>query len=228
MGMITPEEGLAILEQTLLADLEQVCAVRLEWEQLPVRWKEHPLFERLSATPASPTTDRDRVNEFLATYLATPKSQQGNHLLAHLRSLVALTLGLKDPASIPSDQVLSDLGLDSLASLELSHRIEESLATSVSSTLVFDYPTLNDMVGHFVQLLPTDSSSSPVSPSPALAESTATATGHPEPLDDDFFDDDDAGILAVASATSHNSGNSEDVLQGIRELSRELDRWDQV
>ena len=40
IGMLTPEEGLAILEQTLLADLEQVCAVRLEWEQLPVRWKE--------------------------------------------------------------------------------------------------------------------------------------------------------------------------------------------
>ena len=141
---------------------------------------------------------------------------------------MALTLGLKDPASIPSDQALSDLGLDSLASLELSHRIEESLATSVSSTLVYDYPTLNDMVGHFVQLLPTDSSSAPVSPTPAPGESTTTATGHPEPLDDDLFDDDDTGVLAVAGATSRDGGNSEDVLQGIRELSQELDRWDQA
>ncbi|MHB8974800.1 MAG: SDR family NAD(P)-dependent oxidoreductase [Pirellulaceae bacterium] len=225
IGMITPAEGFAILEQTLLADHEQVCAVRLDWDRLPVRWKEHPLFERLAATLTAPTTNRHRANEFLATYLATPKSQQGNHLLAHLRSLVALTLGLKDPASIPSDQVLADIGLDSLASLELSHRIEESFATSVSSTLVFDYPTLNDMVGHFVQILPTDSSSTPVSSSAVPAESTVAATGYPEPLDDDLFDDD---AEVAAGATSLRGGNSEDVLRGIRELSQELDRWDHV
>ena len=136
------------------------------------------------------------------------------------------TLGITSPDTIPSDQALSDLGLDSLASLELTHRIEESLETTVSSTLVYDFPTLNDMVGHFASILPngrakSSASSGQTSSSGALTSTDAAELSDPtdtvasdeSPLPDDGWPEDT---------------NAAEVLQGIHELSAELDRWDEV
>ena len=109
IGMLTPEEGISILENTLAANQVQVVAVRLDWEQLPAQWKERPLFEKLIPSAAVTGSVHQQASEFLATYRTTPESQKRNCLLSHLQSLVSRTLGISDPATIPSDQALSDL-----------------------------------------------------------------------------------------------------------------------
>ena len=51
------------------------------------------------------------------------------------------------------------MGLDSLATLELANNLEESLRVAIPSTLVYDYPTLNNMADYFADRLnPTDPS----------------------------------------------------------------------
>lgn len=94
---------------------------------------------------------------------------------------------MKEPASLPADQALADAGLDSLASLELSHRIEESLSTPISSTFVFDYPTLHDMADHFTQTLLQTSAAVHALP-PATAPSRLDDDSAMR-IDDDVFGD---------------------------------------
>jgi NADPH:quinone reductase-like Zn-dependent oxidoreductase/NADP-dependent 3-hydroxy acid dehydrogenase YdfG/acyl carrier protein len=226
IGMLTPAEGISILENTLVANHVQVVAVRLDWEQLPARWKERPLFEKLIASSAITGLAHQHASEFLATYRTTPESQQRNCLLAHLRSLVGRTLGISDPATIPSDQALSDLGLDSLASLELSHCIEESLETTVSSTLVYDFPTLNDMVAHFAPILPIDNAKSSAPSAQIFPDGTVTSLDSAEQSNQNGAVSNDERLLL--DDASRGSANAAEVLQGIHELRQELDRWDEV
>ena len=91
------------------------------------------------------------------------------------------------------------MGLDSLATLELANNLEESLSVAVPSTLVYDYPTLNGMADYFL--------------------------GRVDPSDptDDPSDSTDPTDQPAAQPT-----DSTDLLQNIRELSDELDRWDEV
>ena len=226
IGMLTPAEGIAILEKSVTANEVHVAAVRLEWEQLPTRWKQRPLFDQLQVSVAEPAATQPKAGTFLAAFHATADSQKRDCLLAHLRNLVGKTLGIASPAAIPSDQALSDLGLDSLASLELSHSLEESLETKVSSTLVYDFPTLNDLVGHFVPILQNGNTKSSTAAKPVMPDRAAKSdiVAGQETLMDTHAPD----ALVTADRATEQCAGADDVLQGIQELSRELDHWNKV
>jgi myxalamid-type polyketide synthase MxaB len=70
--------------------------------------------------------------------------------------MVAQTLGLKDGQKLEMRQPLFDLGLDSLMAVELKNRLESSLQTSLSSTLLFDYPTLETLVEYLADVIPME------------------------------------------------------------------------
>jgi acyl carrier protein len=227
IGMLTPAEGMRALEHVLQSQHPQLTAVHLEWDRFPARWRKLPLFtlldEQKKATPAA----AERESNFRSRLAQAPANQRYQILLSHLQALAAQTLGVKEPASLPADQALADAGLDSLASLELSHRIEESLATPISSTFVFDYPTLHDMAGHFAQtLLET--------PAADLAPTSATAPTRLDDdaamrMDDDGFRDvmDDTLDDTLDDRTADEGVTHESVSQELQELSQELDRWGQ-
>ena len=63
-------------------------------------------------------------------------------LVAHLRGEVAAVLGWGTDSRIGRRQKLFELGLDSLTSVELRHRLQKNLACSLPLTVVFDYPTV--------------------------------------------------------------------------------------
>ncbi|AFZ28189.1 polyketide synthase family protein [Cylindrospermum stagnale PCC 7417] len=82
---------------------------------------------------------------------ATEKEQRKALLIAHIQSLLSQVLGDKQERAFSLSQGFFDLGMDSMTSIELRNRLQNSLGISLSSTLFYKYPTVEALVHYLIQ-----------------------------------------------------------------------------
>ncbi|MEO1131763.1 MAG: beta-ketoacyl reductase, partial [Cyanobacteria bacterium J06639_1] len=147
LGTISPEAGLQAFERVLARNPAQVGVVPIDWSQMDER--------AIAATPfLSKFSKRSRqrqdagTGEFLKQLQAAPVSERRSLLSAFVRGQIATVLGFGAADEFDSRQGLMDLGMDSLTSLELKHRIEAGLNCQLRSTIAFDYPTIAELEGY--------------------------------------------------------------------------------
>ncbi len=63
-------------------------------------------------------------------------------------------LGWPSTTHLPLDQGLFELGVDSLAALDLRTQLEQLLGQSLPATLIFEYPTVAALIGGIEARLP--------------------------------------------------------------------------
>ncbi|GFZ92472.1 polyketide synthase [Okeania sp. KiyG1] len=145
VSAIEPEMGMQALESLLSNSPSQIGVLPINWskfaKQLPGKQKTPFLSNLISTEPL--LTQKSAFREQLEVAAVSERQEL---LTTHLRSIIAKTLGWTDKQKIGMRQRLFDLGLDSLMAVELKNRLESSLGTSLSSTLLFDYPTLEVLV----------------------------------------------------------------------------------
>ncbi|WP_439680679.1 SDR family NAD(P)-dependent oxidoreductase [Embleya sp. MST-111070] len=112
-----PAEGLALFDAAVAGDEPVVVAARF-----------------------APSAGRD---DSAATRLpAAPAAERAGTLLARVRTLAARVLGHRDAVDeVDEDTRLADLGLDSLAAVELRNELAAGTELVLPSTLLFDFPT---------------------------------------------------------------------------------------
>ncbi|MDZ7963672.1 MAG: beta-ketoacyl synthase N-terminal-like domain-containing protein [Nostoc sp. DedSLP03] len=94
---------------------------------------------------------------FLQSLVSKPPRARQEELVTHVRSLVAKVLGLKQSQSIGLQQGFFELGMDSLTATELKDQLQNSLGCSLSSTTLFDYPTVAALANYLeTQVLSLD------------------------------------------------------------------------
>ena len=76
-----------------------------------------------------------------------------DHLATRTREQVLRVLGLDPAHPVGPHQGLTDLGMDSLMTVELSNRLSALVNRSLPSTVAFEYPTLDELTTHLQQLL---------------------------------------------------------------------------
>ncbi|MEK9507232.1 SDR family NAD(P)-dependent oxidoreductase [Gemmatimonadota bacterium Y43] len=109
-----------------------------------------------------PTAPAQGVLERIA---AAPARVRRDHLGRHLGDRIRTVLGLPEGAEIEDRRPLGELGLDSLLAVELRNVLGRDFDRQLSSTLLFDHPTLDDLTDHLMALLDLDTP--PVSAPPA-------------------------------------------------------------
>ncbi len=149
MDLILPERGVQLFGQLLGVDTPQIGVLPIHWQVLQ---------QQLGATPppfwadllsqratAEQTSEATGDANWLATLEAAAPEDRLSLLHAHVHEQVARVFGLDPRQPLDPHQALSEMGLDSLMSVELRNRLQTSLRRSLPTTLAFDHPTIDEL-----------------------------------------------------------------------------------
>ncbi len=143
---LSPERGLELLDTALELDRPALLPVALDFGALRGAAREQRLPLKLSELVRAPSSERRarpaRARGSLARRLATLAADERERTVLELvREHAAAVLGHASAAAIAPEQAFKDLGLDSLAAVELRNRLAAECDLRLAATLVFDHPT---------------------------------------------------------------------------------------
>jgi len=158
LDSLTPEQGARALDRVLRDGSPHLGVMSLDlrqWYQLYPSLAELPLFAHLVEAPGAGVPDAAQTpvrSELVG--LPTPAARRAR-LMTHLLQQVGRVLG-RDPASLPSDRPLAELGFDSLMIVELRNRMERDLGVSLSAATIWGHPTLDQLAPELARRMDLD------------------------------------------------------------------------
>ncbi|MFY1828321.1 SDR family NAD(P)-dependent oxidoreductase [Myxococcus fulvus] len=175
LGMLAPAAALVSLEGILGADLTQAVVVaadgRATKEGLP------PFFEVLAPRRVEPA----RAAAPSAVFAGASPREARARLLSLLQAQAADVLGLSSSSPIDPRRPLQELGLDSLMALQLRNALSAALGRSLPVTLLFDHPSLEQLLDFLGRELPSaDAVAS--EPAPRAVKARRAAADGAEPI----------------------------------------------
>jgi niddamycin polyketide synthase 4/5 len=144
---------LALLGQALDAREATLAVTDVDWEPFLAGYtaaRNRPLLDELpqvravlAAAPQAQTVDRGDLRRQLA---GLPGPRQRELLTELARGTVAEVLGHQDPLAIALDKPFVELGFDSLSAVEVRNRLAVATGLALPAMLVFDHPTVPNLV----------------------------------------------------------------------------------
>lgn len=104
-------------------------------------------FGQGSMQPAEDKLLSVSLAAMLDDLIQRPPEGRRESIAAFVQEQAAQVLGFRRGEAPPTDIPLTDLGLDSLMAVDLKNRLQAGLGQNLSPTVVFDYPSISDMVG---------------------------------------------------------------------------------
>ncbi|MGK7876650.1 MAG: SDR family NAD(P)-dependent oxidoreductase [Xenococcaceae cyanobacterium] len=147
MLAITPQQVLSVFEYLLPTSCTRVGVLPVDWAEYLKYYPTTTFLTDLQARKqdllaAAPVDDLIQQLEAMAV------SSRRSYFSAYVEAQVAKVLGFNGAKQIDRKQGFFALGMDSLTSVELRNRLATSLGCTLSSTLVFDYPTVETLVDY--------------------------------------------------------------------------------
>jgi acyl transferase domain-containing protein/acyl carrier protein len=134
LPLLDPAAALGFLGTAVAAGEPSLLVVDLTDRRLLDGRRHHPLFADLPDVAERPAA---------ATAIHDPEQ-----LLDAVRDAVADVLGHASTASVGVDRAFRDLGFDSLTAVELRNRLTALTGRALPAGLVFDYPTVRQLVDY--------------------------------------------------------------------------------
>nr|WP_307874035.1 MULTISPECIES: SDR family NAD(P)-dependent oxidoreductase [unclassified Frankia] len=152
------EEGLALLDAALRDGRPILAPLALDLRALRRLPTVPAILRRL--VPSSPAraarrrvarSDLEALPEttaFAARFAAAPAAVRGQMLLELVRAEVATVLAHPSVDAIRPDRPFTELGFDSMATVELRNKLAELTGLRLPTGLVFDYPSPDRLAAH--------------------------------------------------------------------------------
>ncbi|MFG2557300.1 SDR family NAD(P)-dependent oxidoreductase, partial [Streptomyces sp. NPDC048581] len=162
---LTPDTAVDALRRVLDDDRTCVTVLDADWARFAetTAYARHGSLLRELTAPAQqearatgPERPAAGGGELATALHGRPPAEGERLVLAHVRSTVAEVLGHSSAASVTADRPFSDLGFDSLTSVELRDRLGAATGLRLPATLVYDHPTPAALAAHIRTQLPGD------------------------------------------------------------------------
>ena len=182
IDFLPPDAALELLDTLLVSQTPQVGVLAMDWDKWGRSSSDALLVQEL-LTQAQPVASSPAPKALaLPEKLEQASEAERSPLLAtYVKTQVAKVLGIAAD-SLDTEQGFSDLGLDSLTSVELRNRLQTDVGQALPITLLFDYPTPAALTRYLTQRLCPAPVPPAIEPATASAESSTLLTG-------DSFDD---------------------------------------
>ncbi|GAB4460433.1 MAG: hypothetical protein OHK0037_07670 [Elainellaceae cyanobacterium] len=156
MERIDPEAGVTILRALLSEATPQVAVLPYAKPRVPD-----------SPAPVPAPTWFDELRQL-------PAGDRPSALAARLQQSIAKLLG-RPAAHLDPHQGFTDLGLDSLTTIELTHQLQQQVSQPLPNALLYSYPTIATLTEYLLHLLEPNSDSAKSSAS--STQKNAAANG---------------------------------------------------
>jgi myxalamid-type polyketide synthase MxaD len=173
---LTTEQGLRALSLLLRQESPRVGVMKFDlrrWSKFYPRAANSPLLREVAGGRGVAAEREDERGGVRASLAAAASDRLRRELLEEfLRGEVAWVLRVS-AKEIVGDTLFSDLGLDSLGSLELRNRLEHALDLKLPATLVWQFPTVEVLAPHLAEKLGTGAGGADEGAAPAASERDA-------------------------------------------------------
>ncbi|MGX1638147.1 type I polyketide synthase, partial [Streptomyces albidoflavus] len=182
MPELTAEQGTALFDAALASGEPVVLPVRLDLAALRGQGDLHPMMLGLVRRRGRRAAAGGSVAAagLVQRLGALGVDERREVLLDLVRGQVAVVLGHAGVQSVDPGRAFQDLGFDSLTAVELRNRLGKSTGLRLPATVVFDYPTVNALVGYLLEELfggVEPAEVVPVSALPSVAEDPIVIVG---------------------------------------------------
>ena len=127
----------------------RMAVLALDWPSYAARHAQSGQWPFLARLVQVAAPDGDSLRQRLQRL---PPAERRNLLIRVLSDLVAEVLRLPRDEVAPRER-LFDLGIDSLIAIELKNRLQGILGLGLSTTLLFDYPTIETLAQYLLETL---------------------------------------------------------------------------
>jgi myxalamid-type polyketide synthase MxaC len=196
---MSTEEALRVLDYVGLDKPAQIGAGLIQWNKISSRYN----LEERDGRQAAPSSGRDgsrpepqKDTSLLDQLSQAPDARRPTILLEHVLAIALHVLGFPSGRRIDSQQPLNELGMDSLMAIEFRNMLAGEVQQNLPSTLLFNYPTLDDVVAYVGGLLFMENGKPAVVAPPAASH---------DPLEfvEDLSDEDVDRLLATKLGALH-------------------------
>jgi myxalamid-type polyketide synthase MxaE and MxaD len=149
---IEPSRGLDLLARMLGGGgAPQIGVFPVNWSKFGAQFYRGipPLLEHLpTAVPAPAPAPTSASGTTPRRWDTMPQTEREPGLKAFLRGELAAVLGMVDATRVPTKQGFFEIGMDSLMTVELVHRLEANLGIKLPANLAIDYPNVEALAGY--------------------------------------------------------------------------------
>ncbi|MFD0685019.1 SDR family NAD(P)-dependent oxidoreductase [Actinomadura fibrosa] len=174
---LSESDGLALLDAAVRTGEAAPVPLRLDLAAVRASGAVPDLLRGLvpavSRGTAGTRAGADGLHRSLA---GLPEDERLGVLLTLVRGQAAAALGYGGPDAVDPDRAFRDLGVDSLAAVELRNGLGEATGLRLAATLVFDHPTPAVLARHLLDELSGTATDAPVT------AAAVTAAGDDDPI----------------------------------------------
>ena len=147
---ILPPQGMQAFGQLLNLKATQISVFSVNWQKFLAQFAGYGQPQFLSEIARETQGTQQEQHPLQEQLKETPSKQRKTVLIKSIQSEVAGALGLES-SQLPGMQVgFFEMGMDSLMALEFKNRLQASLGQTLSSTLTFEYPTIEAVADYIL------------------------------------------------------------------------------